>query len=28
LIFDNVEVRAKDSYVLDFHIDVEEANAA
>ncbi len=28
LIFDNVEVRAKDNYTLDFHIDIEEANAA
>lgn len=28
LIFENVAVRAKDSYALDFHIDIEEANAA
>lgn len=28
LIFDNVEVRAKDSYALDCHLDIEEANAA
>ena len=28
LVFDNVEVRAKDSYALDCHIDIEEANAA
>jgi len=28
LIFDNVEVRAKDTYALDFHVDIEEANAA
>lgn len=28
LIFDNVEVRAKDSFALDMHIDIEEANAA
>jgi len=28
LIFENVAVRAKDDYALDFHIDIEEANAA
>lgn len=28
LIFDNVIVRAKDNYALDFHIDIDEANAA
>ncbi len=28
LIFDNVIVRAKDNYSLDFHIDIDEANAA
>lgn len=28
IIFENVAVRAKDDYVLDFHIDIEEANAA
>lgn len=28
LIFENVIVRAKDSYALDFHIDLDEANAA
>jgi len=28
LIFENVVVRAKDEYALDFHIDIEEANAA
>jgi putative phosphotransacetylase len=26
--FDNVAVRAKDDYALDFHIDIDEANAA
>lgn len=28
LIFEHVAVRAKDNYALDFHIDIEEANAA
>lgn len=28
IIFENVVVRAKDDYALDFHIDIEEANAA
>lgn len=28
LIFEKVKIRAKDSYDLDFHIDIEEANAA
>lgn len=28
LLFENVAVRAKDDYALDFHIDIEEANAA
>jgi putative phosphotransacetylase len=28
LVFENVAVRAKDNYALDFHIDIEEANAA
>lgn len=28
LIFENVAVRARDDYALDFHIDIEEANAA
>lgn len=28
LIFENVAVRAKDDYALDFHVDIEEANAA
>jgi len=28
LIFEYVAVRAKDDYALDFHIDIEEANAA
>lgn len=28
LIFENVAVRARDDYALDFHIDREEANAA
>lgn len=28
LTFENVVVRAKDDYALDFHIDIEEANAA
>jgi putative phosphotransacetylase len=28
LVFENVEVRAKETYALDFHIDIEEANAA
>jgi putative phosphotransacetylase len=28
VIFENVAVRAKDDYALDFHIDIEEANAA
>jgi len=27
-MFENVAVRAKDDYALDFHIDIEEANAA
>lgn len=28
LIFENVKIRTNDSFDLDFHIDVEEANAA
>ena len=28
LIFENVIVRARDNYALDFHIDMDEANAA
>lgn len=28
LTFDNVSVRVRDSYALDFHVDIEEANAA
>jgi len=28
LIFENVIVRARDNYALDFHIDIDEANAA
>lgn len=28
IVFENVAVRAKDDYALDFHIDREEANAA
>lgn len=28
LIFENVIVRAKDNYALDFHVDIDEANAA
>jgi putative phosphotransacetylase len=28
IIWDNVEVRVKDNYVLDFHLDIEEADAA
>jgi len=28
VIFENVVVRAKDTYALDFHIDIDEANAA
>lgn len=28
LTFENVAVRAKDDYALDFHIDIDEANAA
>ncbi len=28
VVFENVVVRAKDDYALDFHIDIEEANAA
>lgn len=28
LIFDNVVVRSGDNYALDFHVDMEEANAA
>ncbi|HRX63910.1 MAG TPA: phosphate propanoyltransferase [Candidatus Absconditabacterales bacterium] len=28
LVFENVVVRAKDDYTLDFHIDIDEANAA
>jgi putative phosphotransacetylase len=28
LTFENVAVRARDDYALDFHIDIEEANAA
>ncbi len=28
IMFENVAVRARDDYALDFHIDIEEANAA
>jgi putative phosphotransacetylase len=28
VIFEEVVVRARDDYALDFHIDIEEANAA
>ena len=28
ILFEHVAVRAKDDYALDFHIDIEEANAA
>lgn len=28
IIFEHVAVRARDDYALDFHIDIEEANAA
>jgi len=28
VVFENVAVRAKDDYALDFHVDIEEANAA
>lgn len=28
VLFENIVVRAKDTYALDFHIDIEEANAA
>jgi putative phosphotransacetylase len=28
LIFDNVVIRVSDSFALDTHIDIEEANAA
>lgn len=28
VVFEQVAVRAKDDYALDFHIDIEEANAA
>jgi putative phosphotransacetylase len=28
LLFENVAIRAKDDYALDFHVDIEEANAA
>jgi putative phosphotransacetylase len=28
LVFENVAVRARDDYALDFHVDIEEANAA
>ena len=28
LIFEQIAVRARDDYALDFHIDIEEANAA
>jgi putative phosphotransacetylase len=28
LIFENVVVRSRDDYALDFHVDIEEANAA
>jgi putative phosphotransacetylase len=28
MIFDNVSVRVDDRYVLDCHIDTDEANAA
>lgn len=28
IIFENVKIRAKDNFDLDFHIDIEEANAA
>jgi len=27
-VFDNVVVRSGDKYALDFHIDMEEANAS
>jgi len=27
-VFENVEVRAKDTYELDCHLGIEEANAA
>jgi putative phosphotransacetylase len=27
-VFENVAVRSRDDYALDFHIDIEEANAA
>jgi len=28
VVFENVMVRAKDDFALDFHIDIDEANAA
>ncbi len=28
IVFENVAVRARDDYALDFHVDIEEANAA
>jgi len=28
LVFEHVAVRARDDYALDFHVDIEEANAA
>ena len=28
VVFEHVAVRAKDDYALDFHIDIDEANAA
>jgi propanediol utilization protein len=28
LIFENVKIRANDRFDLDFHIDIEEADAA
>jgi putative phosphotransacetylase len=28
LVFDNVVIRVSDSFALDTHIDIEEANAA
>jgi len=28
VVFEHVAVRARDDYALDFHIDIEEANAA
>jgi len=28
LVFDNVVIRVDDSFLLDMHIDIDEANAA